>query len=85
MSKNDSVNPSSRGDNDQRDAQPGTQRDAHEDDAASTQGASRDHDRSSQHGKQAEQNHDLNSEYDPSNGKRHDQLRRNDKRGQMGG
>lgn len=53
--------------------------------ANDSQGASRDHSASSQHGKQAEQNHDANTEYDPSNGKRRDQLRRNDKRGQMGG
>lgn len=35
--------------------------------------------------RQAAQNHDLNDRYDPSNGKTRDQLRRNDKRGRMGG
>ncbi|HYW29915.1 MAG TPA: hypothetical protein VE869_00315 [Gemmatimonas sp.] len=39
----------------------------------------------SQQGSQSGQNQDLNTEYDPTNGKRHDQIRRNDKRGQMGG
>jgi hypothetical protein len=34
---------------------------------------------------QSEQNQDQNTEYDPSHGKRPDQRRRNDKRGQMGG
>ena len=35
--------------------------------------------------RQAQQNHDQNDRYDPSNGKTRDQLRRNDKQGQMGG
>lgn len=39
----------------------------------------------SQQGSQSGQNQDLNTQYDPTNGKRHDQMRRNDKRGQMGG
>lgn len=68
-----SVNPATRTDGDA------------ESQANESQGASRDQSASSQHGKQAEQNHDANTEYDPSNGKRRDQLRRNDKRGQMGG
>jgi hypothetical protein len=34
---------------------------------------------------QSAQNQDQNTEYDPSQGKRRDQLRRNDKQGQMGG
>jgi hypothetical protein len=44
-----------------------------------------EHSRSSSHNKQSQQNQDLNTEYDPTQGKRHDQIRRNDKRGQMGG
>ncbi len=53
--------------------------------AERSQGIARDNSRTSQPGQQAEQNHDANTEYDPSNGKRRDQLRRNDKQGQMGG
>jgi hypothetical protein len=44
-----------------------------------------EHSRSTSHNTQSEQNQDMNKNYDPSQGKRHDQLRRNDKRGQMGG
>ena len=44
-----------------------------------------DRSRSASHNKQSEQNQDQNSQYDPTLGRRHDQLRRNDKQGQMGG
>jgi hypothetical protein len=44
-----------------------------------------DRSRASSHSKQSEQNQDQNKNYDPSQGKRADQMRRNDKRGQMGG
>ncbi|MEO7521400.1 MAG: hypothetical protein ABIW79_06240 [Gemmatimonas sp.] len=44
-----------------------------------------DSQRESMHNQQAAQNQDHNNEYDPTQGKRPDQLRRNDKRGQMGG
>jgi hypothetical protein len=37
------------------------------------------------HNAQSAQNQDQNKEYDPSQGKRSDQRRRNDKQGQMGG
>jgi hypothetical protein len=35
--------------------------------------------------RQAEQNRNQNDRYDPSAGAQHNQLRRNDKKGQMGG
>ena len=44
-----------------------------------------EHSRAASHSKQSEQNQDMNKNYDPTQGKRHDQIRRNDKRGQMGG
>jgi hypothetical protein len=44
-----------------------------------------DSQRASMHNTQSEQNQDMNKHYDPSQGKRRDQLRRNDKQGQMGG
>jgi hypothetical protein len=56
-----------------------------ESDAAISPEITDEHSRSSSHNTQNEQNHDMNKNYDPSQGKRHDQLRRNDKRGQMGG
>lgn len=73
MSDHDSVNPADR------DGQDEEQR------AEDTQGISRDKHSTSKSGKQAEQNQDVNTEYDPANGKRPDQRRRNDKQGQMGG
>ncbi|MES2524892.1 MAG: hypothetical protein V4617_19495 [Gemmatimonadota bacterium] len=39
----------------------------------------------SQQSSQSGQNQDQNTQYDPTNGKRPDQRRRNDKSGQMGG
>ena len=73
MSDKESVNPT------ERDGQDEERR------AERSQGITRDKDRTSQPGQQAEQNHDANTEFDPTNGRRPDQRRRNDKRGQMGG
>lgn len=64
------VNPAARSDDDTIDP--------------NTEPANESH-RASMHNTQSSQNQDQNKEYDPSQGKRHDQLRRNDKRGQMGG
>ena len=47
--------------------------------AEKSQGIARDKNRKSQPGQQAGQNQDANTNYDPSNGKRPDQRRRNDK------
>lgn len=73
MSDHESVNPADR------DGQ------GEEQQAEDTQGLSRDNDHTSKPGKQAEQNQDMNTQYDPTNGRRPDQRRRNDKQGQMGG
>ncbi len=63
------------------------ERDGHDEEglANASQGITRDKSQTSQPHQQAEQNQDANKEYDPSAGKRPDQRRRNDKRGQMGG
>ena len=76
-------------DNDQNEREPVNPADRGEE--TSAEGAvpgseiTNEHSRSSSHSKQSEQNQDQNKHYDPTQGKRHDQIRRNDKRGQMGG
>jgi len=73
MSEHEPVNPAAPNEGDAEEA------------AEKSQGVSRDGDQSSQHARQSEQNQDANTKYDPTNGRRPDQARRNDKQGQMGG
>ena len=76
-------------DNDQNEREPVNPADRGEESGAEGTTAdaeiTNEHSRSASHNKQSQQNQDQNKNYDPSQGKRHDQLRRNDKRGQMGG
>jgi len=68
------VNPAARG-----------EESAAEDGAEGSTEITNDSSRAASHSKQSEQNQDQNTQYDPTQGKRPDQQRRNDKRGQMGG